>query len=186
MWALGLTRPLDDACHDAQIQAHRVWVRTLSVVSFNPYQWIRSDGTVRPDLAHTQSQMVYCRQVLGRRCVLGNHSLSRSRVSAPGTYATMYSSMKALGAPFAFQTAIMAKIGDLQWVLDWAAADGAASVELPTGYETMSPSSLASVSTTFQSQATPAPSRQVKPAPVLRHPVRGHGVPNPFPHPWRR
>lgn len=184
--AAGFTRALDDACHNSQIQAHRVWVRTLSVVSFNPYQWIHSDGTVRPDLAYTQSQMVYCRQVLGRRCVLGNHSLSRSRVSAPGEYATMYSSMKALGAPFAFQTAIMAKIGDLQWVLDWAAADGAASVELPTGYESTSPSSLTSVTTMFQRQATPVPSRHVRPAPVLRHPVRGHGVPNPLAYPGRR
>lgn len=155
--AAGFTRTVDDACHAAQIKAHLAWRNTLSAVSFNPYQWIHDDGKVGPDLAYTLAQMSYCRSVLGRRCVLANHSLSQSRISTPSSYATMYATMRSLGAPFAFQTATADKVGNLAWVLNWAAADGAASVELPTGYQTFPLSTFSQPATVMAASGTNLP-----------------------------
>jgi hypothetical protein len=138
----GFTVAQDNACHVAQIQAHQVWKRTPSALSFNPYSAIQPDGTVRTDLAYTESQMVYCRSVLGARCVLSNHSLATKR-TAGGTYGAMYAYMHSLGGSIDFQTATVLKIGDYTQVLAYAAALGAHSVELPTGYTDWSSATLA-------------------------------------------
>lgn len=130
----GFTRTADEACHEAQLRAHLVWKATRSGVAFNAYQSIDASGRVRPDLAYTLSQMTECRTVLGARCVLENFSLSSSRLSDP-TYQAIYRQMQTLGAPFAFQTASAARIGDYRSVLDYAVRVGAENVELPYGYQ---------------------------------------------------
>jgi hypothetical protein len=140
--AAGFTRSADDRCHDEQITAHLVWQRTRSGVAFNPYQAIEPDGRSKVvDLPYTLAEMERCRAVLGPRCVLENHSLSSERLSVP-EYAAMYDKMRELGPPYDFQTATRDKIGNYQHVLDWAAAFGASSVELPVGYRDWPPSVL--------------------------------------------
>jgi hypothetical protein len=47
----------------------------------------------------------------------------------------MYTFMTQMGAPIGFQTATLAKVGSIQAVLTGAVSMGAASFELPTGYE---------------------------------------------------
>lgn len=144
----GFTRAADDACHTQQVLAHRVWARTISNLSFNPYPAIRADGTVRTDLAYTLAQMDYCRSVLGARCSLANHSVASKRLSG-GSYGAMYARMRALGGPIDLQTATAAKIGDYRQVLAFAAAMGADSVELPTGYEQWDLTALATGARAF-------------------------------------
>jgi hypothetical protein len=51
----------------------------------------------------------------------------------------MYDRMKAMGPPISFQTANPNKIGDLLATLQWAAEQGANSVELPGSYQKESP-----------------------------------------------
>jgi hypothetical protein len=142
--AAGFTRAADDVCHNEQIASHRVWKRTLSDLSMNPYTAIAADGSVKQDMPYTLAQMSYCRQVLGARCVLENHSLSYDRITNTN-YSAIYAEMKRLGGPFAFQTATAAKIGDASATLKWAASYGASSVELPAGYQTWSISGLQTV-----------------------------------------
>jgi hypothetical protein len=139
--AAGFTRAADDACHDQQMRSHLVWVHTRSSLTFNAYTAISADGSVKQDLPYTLSQMDECRQVLGRRCVLENYSLAWSRLSG-GQYPHVYTKMQQLGPPFDFQTATMAKVGDLLGVLDYARSIGATSVELPKGYDTYAPDQL--------------------------------------------
>jgi hypothetical protein len=132
--AAGFTRAADDVCHTEQVASHTIWKRTLSNLAMNPYQAIAADGSVKQDLKYSLSEMRSCREVLGARCVLENHSLSSSRIK-DSSYTAIFAEMKRLGGPFAFQTATAAKIGDYNAVLKWAAEYGAESVELPTGYE---------------------------------------------------
>ena len=112
-------------------------------MAFNPYQAIQPDGSVKQDMAYTLSQMDYCRQVLGPRCLLANFSLSSSRITDT-QYGVMYKHMLALGGAYNFQTATAAKIGSYTTVLAWAASVGAKSVELPTGYTSWPVATLAS------------------------------------------
>lgn len=144
----GFTRAADDVCHSEQIASHQVWKRTLSDLSFNPYQAIESDGSVKQDLPYTLAQMSTCREVLGDRCVLENHSIASSRIGS-GSDAAVYTQMQRLGGTFDFQTATNAKIGDAAAVLGWAAAIGATSVELPSGYQSWPMSLLTAVSAKF-------------------------------------
>lgn len=146
----GFTRALDDVCHNQQIQAHTVWKHTRSDVSFNTYQAIASDGSVKGDLTYTLSQMDYCRQILGARCVLSNHSLSSTRLADKDMIA-IYGKMKAMAAsgPFALQTATAAKIGDWNKAITWAVTSGASSIELPTGYTSWSLSTLNAIQGKF-------------------------------------
>jgi hypothetical protein len=146
----GFTRAQDDVCHDQQIAAHKVWVHTRSDVSFNTYQAISADGSVKADLAYTLSQMKYCRAVLGARCVLSNHSLSSTRLADKDMIA-IYGLMKSMlsSGPFALQTATAAKIGDWAMAIGWAVNNGASSVELPTGYTSWNFATLSSLQAKF-------------------------------------
>lgn len=141
--AAGFTRAQDDNCHAEQILAHRVWQHTRSEVAFNPYQAIQSNGSVKQDVAYTVSQMDYCREILGPRCILANYSISAARPDGKA-YAEVYAHMEKLGAPIAFQTATLAKIGNWQKTLQWAISSGSSSVELPTGYADWSAAALGS------------------------------------------
>jgi hypothetical protein len=136
----GYTDTADRSCLSHEIVAHQVWQFTRSNLSFNAYQDITSTR-VKPDMTFTLAQMSYCRQVLGPRCVLSNHSLSSSRISDP-QFSQIYDKMKASGPPTDFQTATAAKIGDWTTVLSYALSVGANNVELPAGYTNWSSSTL--------------------------------------------
>jgi hypothetical protein len=146
----GFTRAQDDVCHNQQIQAHQVWKHTRSDVSFNAYQAISADGSVKSDLAYTLSQMDYCRSVLGTRCVLSNHSLSSSRIGDKAESA-IWGKMKTMlsSGPFALQTATAAKIGDWNYAIGWAITLGASSIELPTGYTSWNLTTVRSLQSKF-------------------------------------
>jgi hypothetical protein len=132
----GYTDTADEVCQRQQVDAHRVWQRTRSGLSFNPYQRISPAGEVVPDEVFTERMMVYCKQMLSSRCVLENHSI-RSR-GQNRWYDRMYQAMRALGVPIAFQTAAPTRIGNLMDTLNWAIEQGASSVELPVSYSTAS------------------------------------------------
>jgi hypothetical protein len=146
----GFTRAQDDVCHTQQIQAHLVWKHTRSDLSFNTYQAISPDGSVKGDLAYTLAQMKYCRAVLGARCVLSNHSLSSGRIGDKDTtaiYGLMHTMMPS--GPFALQTATAAKIGNWATAISSALALGVSSIELPTGYQSWSLTQLNSMQAKF-------------------------------------
>src|SRR6266540_2369346 len=137
----GYTAAADEACQRQQVDAHAVWSRTRSGLSFNPYQRVQADGGIKNDEEFTEQMMRYCRSRLGDACVLENHSI---RTGGQGRlYDQMYQAMRALGGAIGFQTAAPSRIGSLLGTIDWAIAQRAASVELPVSYRTSSsPSSL--------------------------------------------
>jgi hypothetical protein len=137
----GYNTAADHRCHQRQLEAHQVWQHTRSDLELNPYQDIEQTGKASVDEGFTESMMQYCRAVLGPRCVLENNS-----ASDPPKYPRMYEAMRQLGGPLAFQTATAAKVGNLFTVLDWAVAEGAGSVELPTPYTSDPPPRYAEVS----------------------------------------
>jgi hypothetical protein len=134
LMAAGFTVDADQRCHREEILAHQVWTHTRSDLSFNPYQNL--GGGPRSDEAFTELMMSFCRSTLAARCVLANNSL---RVFSQGpNYDAMYASIKAQGPPIVFQTATLAKVGDLRATIQAAINLGAASVELPVGYQSVS------------------------------------------------
>jgi hypothetical protein len=141
--AAGYTVAADQACQQQQILAHAVWRHTRSDLALNPYQYIVSATTAGISEPFTEQMMSYCRQVLRNRCMLENNSL-RS-VSMGPNYAQMYAAIKARGPNIVFQTATLAKVGSLTSTLGIAVSLGAASVELPAGYQALGPAALASV-----------------------------------------
>lgn len=139
----GYTSDLDRACQHQQIDAHRVWKQTSSDLALNPYQEIGGGGATSTDEDFTEVMMGYCRQSLGAACVLENNSL-RAIPNSP-LYARMYRAIQSLGPNIAFQTATLKRVGSLQVTLSNAVRYGAGSVELPGGYEAMSPSTFSAV-----------------------------------------
>lgn len=142
--AAGYTLAADQQCHRDAIDAHKVWTKTRSSFSFNPYQKINDSGSVGTDMTYTTQTMDYCRSSLGKLCNLENNSIRESVVSG---YQPMYDKMKALGPPITFQTAVPGKICDIgaaasaaqkaqcaRTTLDWAISQGANAVELNSGY----------------------------------------------------
>ena len=132
--AAGFSVDADHACHEQQIDAHRVWSRTTSSLAFNPYTQINADASTKVDEAFTESMMDECRVVLGSRCVLENNSIRDADQGA--NYPAMYAKIRALGAPIAFQTATSSRIGSLCNTMAWAVGQGAGAVEVPQGYTT--------------------------------------------------
>jgi hypothetical protein len=131
----GFTVEADQNCHREEVVAHQVWIQTRSDLSFNPYQNL-GGGPVR-DEAFTETMMSFCRSTLGARCVLENNSLR-----VPPLYPDMYAAMQSDGPPIAFQTAVLAKVGPLVPTIQYAISLGAASVELPAGYQTVAVATL--------------------------------------------
>lgn len=109
------------------------WKHTLVGFAFNPYQ---TTNPTSQDEAFTQQLITAGRLALGSQLVLENDSLRQSFLIGHGTYQSMYAFMSQTGGPIGFQTATLAKVGSIQAVLIGAAAMGATSVELPTGYQT--------------------------------------------------
>jgi hypothetical protein len=134
----GYTVSADQFCQEQQVQEMKVWHHTRLDYAFNPYQEITAMGD-SPDVAFTDQMMSYCRAVLGRQCVLFNESI-RSPITALGNeYSVMYATMKQLGAPIAFETALDTRVGDLTSTLQWAQQEGAECVELPAAGPVGSP-----------------------------------------------
>jgi hypothetical protein len=132
----GFTVAADQACHREEILSHQVWVHTRSDLSLNPYQVIGGTGP-RGDEAFTEEMMSFCRSTLGARCVLANNSLR-----TPPQFPQMYDQIRADGPPIAFQTAALARVGNLAATIDSAILLGACSVELPAGYQSLPVSAL--------------------------------------------
>ena len=149
----GYTVSADEHCIEQEIdEAAKLWPTTRVGMAFNPFQVMTgTPGMV--DEAFTEQMMELCRAQLGARCVLENDSI-RSPPQT-GAYAQMYAKMKALGPPIAFQTATLAKVGNLSQTLAWAAQQGASSVELPDGYAArFTATALQGLSATLQHLAT--------------------------------
>ncbi len=148
--AAGLTAAADKACIKSEIAAHQVWKQTRTGVAFNPFQALGPDGSSVIDEPFTEQMIDYCRRLLGPRCVLENNSLRSPPLAG---YQAMYNHMRALGAPIAFQTAALRRVGDLAATIDLAISLGASSVELPSSYDpgALSPAAVAAM----QANASP-------------------------------
>jgi hypothetical protein len=132
LMSAGFTVDADQRCHHEEVIAHQVWIHTRSDLSFNPYQNL--GGGPKTDEGFTEEMMAFCRSTLLARCVLENNSL---RSPEQYQYSAMYAAMQQQGPPIAIQTAVLAKVGDLGATIQIAISLGAASVELPAGYQTV-------------------------------------------------
>jgi hypothetical protein len=133
----GLTRAVDETCLKDEVKAHKVWVRTRSVLALNPYQ----DPATAPktDVAFTNRLATQCRTVLGNRCVIENHSIRQTNTSDDER---LFTKMVALGRPMAMQTNRPDVLGDLGVVLRRCVTMGAEAIELPWTYRPMGPSAF--------------------------------------------
>jgi len=130
--AAGYTMEADQQCQRDAVEAHQVWQSTRSSLAFNPWQFIRPNGTAGTDESFTEEMMDYCRQSLRERCVLENNSIRWPPLT--GWYPSMYSHIRELGPPITFQTAAPSRIGDWWQTLNWAVEQGANAVELNGSY----------------------------------------------------
>ena len=135
--ANGLTRAVDETCLKQQVQAHKVWARTRSVLALNPYQ----DPATAPktDVAFTNTMAKQCRTVLGTRCIIENHSIRQANTADDEK---LYTKMVALGRPMAMQTNRPDVLGDLGVVLRRCVSMGAEAIELPWTYRPMGPAAF--------------------------------------------
>ncbi len=125
------------------------WKHTDVAFAFNPYQ-TASPST--QDEAFTQQLITSGRSALGSQLVLENNSLRQTYLTGNGDYQIMYAFMKSTGGPIGFQTATLAKVGSLGAVVNGAKSMGAASVELPTGYQSQfTPTQLMTLGRSFSS-----------------------------------
>jgi hypothetical protein len=136
--AAGLDPTVDETCLKQEVQAHKVWQRTRSVLALNPYQNPATAPTT--DVAFTNSMAKQCRNVLGDRCVIENHSM-KATGNAPDME-KLYAKMTALGRPMAMQTNRPDVLGDLGVVLRRSVAMGAEAIELPWTYRPMGPATF--------------------------------------------
>jgi hypothetical protein len=142
MMAAGYSTAVDEQQQIADITAlGTYWKHTHVGFAFNPYQTAAPNTQ---DETFTQQLMVAGRRALGSQLVIENNSLRQTYLTGSGDYQTMYASMRSSGGPIGFQTATLAKVGSLAAVLGGAVSIGAASIELPTGYEAdITPAQLA-------------------------------------------
>lgn len=101
--------------------------------AFNPHQFIDSSGAAMVDTTFTVAMINEMRHRFSTNSIIQNNSIRYPVLG--GEYKTMYDAMKGM-KPLNFQTATMARIGDLAKTLDWAISMGANRVELNPGYET--------------------------------------------------
>ena len=132
--AAGYTTALDEQNQMADIAAlGTYWKHTHVGFTFNPYQTVNPIGQ---DEAFTVQLMSYGKQVLGSQLMLDNDSLRVSFLQGGGEYGPMYASMRQLGSPLGFQTAVLSKVGSLEGTVQGAGSMGADYVELPPGFPT--------------------------------------------------
>jgi len=127
--AAGFTTDKDTTCHQEEIDNGRAFSTTRVSVAFNPYQQINADGTTQTNEALTEQMIDYCRRQLLKQCVLENNSIRTPELG--GDYPALYAKIQRMGPPIAFQTATLARVGDLGATLQWAVGEGANVVEWP-------------------------------------------------------
>jgi hypothetical protein len=113
----GYTATGDKALELWQIDAMRGWTRTRIGLAYNPWQFIRADGTAGTDLGFTAQVMDYHIAVCGERTVLTNHSIRSSYIAGPPPLYGLF--LERPEIPHQFQTAAAERIGDLRATLDW-------------------------------------------------------------------
>jgi hypothetical protein len=119
----------------ASIEAQGPWHRTRQILAFNPWQFVRRDGTFGFSTGFTNRVMDRFRARFGGRAILQNNSLRASWILdfMPAGYDGMFRHMRALGGPISFQTAQTFRVGNLGVVLDWCLSQGAYGVEVHRG-----------------------------------------------------
>jgi hypothetical protein len=116
------------------LAAQRPWQRTRQIMSFNAWQFVRSDGTFGNSPRFTNRVMNRFRGMFGRRAILQNNSIRASWVrDMPRVIAPIFRHMRELGRPLSYQTARTSRVGDLALVLEWCLQQGAHGVELHRG-----------------------------------------------------
>jgi hypothetical protein len=133
LMAAGFTAERDTEKAFATIDQHRVFKHTRIGMSLNPYQRLRTDGSWFHDPSFAEAVMSRLRANFGGRAVLQNNSIRTPAVAGP--YTELYADLRAHAEPLSFQTATLARVGDLSATLEWAIAQGAHAVELPYGYQ---------------------------------------------------
>lgn len=131
----GWTQQADQACMQSQINIFTTtWPTTNVGLALNPYDTLNtSTMQVQQNENFTDSMMAYCRQTLGRRCVLENYSTRSYDMGQQ--YDQMYNSMIFNGPPLAYETAIDSRVTNLNTTLCADIANRWASdIELPRGY----------------------------------------------------
>lgn len=126
--ASGYTISKDEQCQARQISTQQVWTRTRSLLALNPYERVDLQHRSQPDVNEALAFGRQCRQVLGKRCVLGNNSVRWPPLT--GNYRTLYDGLHAMGPPLAFQLAVPTRVGDVVRAAQWAADIGAVSLEI--------------------------------------------------------
>lgn len=105
------------------------WHETRVGVAYNGYQLLTSTGGTTTSNAQTKTLMQRHRSLFGERAVLQNNSIRESYLANPSA---TFTDMAELGPPISFQTATLARVGDLGAVLDWCIDEmGAHAVEWP-------------------------------------------------------
>jgi hypothetical protein len=115
--AAGYTAQTDAELELWQIDAMRGWTTTRIGLAYNPWQFIREDGTAGTDLGVTEDAMGHHIAVCGERTVLTNHSIRSSYISDPPPLYALFLARPEV--PHQFQTAAAERIGDLRSTLDW-------------------------------------------------------------------
>jgi Bacterial Ig domain/Bacterial Ig-like domain (group 3) len=133
--AAGYTRAADEALQRAQLDWLKVFELTPVGLAYNPYQFIRADGTAGNELTFVASLMNYHLANFGARTVLQNNSIRSSYIGAvPPLYQLFLDRVSAPGTT-SYQTAAAVRIGDadatMHWAIDYLKASG---VELVDGY----------------------------------------------------
>jgi hypothetical protein len=136
--AAGYTRELDVAAWDAMLGAHTAYRRTRTGIAFNPYQYVKADGSAGVDVAQSLAFMDRARAVLGRLAVLQNNSLD-DPASNTATETALYSGIAARGGPISFQTVAASRMTSSAQVANlcaYAVSLGASSLEFsPSGWQ---------------------------------------------------
>jgi len=132
--AAGYTREKDMAAFDFMLKAFDVFKKTRLGLAFNPFQYVKPDGTGAQDVNFTNSFMDKMRTAFGPRAHVQNNSIRTPTLGKPGSsYGQMYDHMKGL-KPSGYQTATEPRVGDYAKTIEWAIAQGAQSVELSPGF----------------------------------------------------
>ncbi len=136
--AAGYTRAADEALQRAQLDWLKAFKLTPVGLAYNPYQFIRADGTAGTDLAFVSTLMDYHIASFGSRTVLQNNSIRSSYIDAVPPLYRLFLDRTAAPGTTSYQTAANVRIGDadatMAWAIDYLSASG---VELVDAYPTV-------------------------------------------------
>jgi hypothetical protein len=127
--AAGYTAELDRQSYEASFQMMAAFKRSNIAMSFDPWQYVKPDGTFGSDAQYPVALMDRMAALYGPRAVWQVNS-AKSVPLKP--YAPIYAKMK--GSVSSYMTT--PRPGSFKLTLDWAVAQGAILVELQQGYAT--------------------------------------------------